>query len=110
MNQTDSPDRFRARHGFAAAGLLAICLFAARDSLAQGTPPTESAAQGPTPAESLAQGTPAADAGTAQAMPFDDVAGPSESGDSEDKSDDERAVETAVTSEVDDAAWSSRPK
>ena len=47
-----------------------------------------------------AEGTPAPDAGQAQALPQPDSPAPGESGDSEDKTDDERAVESAVTSEV----------
>src|SRR5207245_3214419 len=47
-----------------------------------------------------AEGAPAPDAGQAQALPQPDSPAPGESGDSEDKSDAERAVERAVTSEV----------
>ena len=100
MNQTDSPDRYRGRHGFVATVLLAICIFASHGSFAQA---------GPSPADGVAQVIAATDAGVpeatpqaAEAMPQDDVAGPTESGDSQDKSDNERAVETAVTSEIDD--------
>ena len=81
MNQTDLPGRFRARHGVVAAGLLAVCLFAARGSLAQ--------AEYPIPMDQ------------AEAMPQQEAPAPSDSGDSEDKSDDERAVESAITSEGD---------
>ena len=54
VNQTDSPDRYRGRHGFVATVLLAICVFAARGSFAQA---------GPSPADGVAQVIAATDGG-----------------------------------------------
>ena len=48
-----------------------------------------------------AEGTPAPDAGRAQALPQQDAPAPDESGDSQEAKDDERALESAVTSEID---------
>jgi peptidoglycan glycosyltransferase len=59
------------------------------------------AARAGQPALPQAEGPPAADAGQAQALPQPDAAAPGESGDSLEVSDDERAVESAVTSEID---------
>jgi penicillin-binding protein A len=59
------------------------------------------AARAAQPTLAPAEGTPAADAGQAQALPQQDAAAPGESGDSLDVTDDERAVESAVTSEID---------
>jgi len=67
-----------------AAGLLAISLFAARGTLAQADPPVPFE----TPVEQ------------AEALPQQDVPTPSDSGDSQEKADDERAVESAITSET----------
>src|SRR5439155_1259289 len=58
VNQTDSPDRYRGRHGFVATVLLAICVFAARGSFAQA---------GPSPADGVAQVIAATDGGVPEA-------------------------------------------
>ena len=87
VNQTPAPRRSGARKGVALAALLllggALASRAGQRTVAQ------------------TEGTPSPDAGQATALPQPEAAAPEDKGDSQETTDDERAVESAVTSEVD---------